>query len=121
MTVRDSAPWLLSGTAFQAVNGGAAGPVPGEMWENQLAEIGHFSPTNQKVVQLSKLGFPKSDPSLEVISLDHGLSSTLRLSSSLSLRAEGRPEGEAPCHETRDYGHLVVQLHSVQGMKMRRK
>ena len=69
--------------------GDASGPVPGEMWENQLAGTGHFSPTNRKIVQLSILGFPKSDPSLEVISLDHGL--------------------EAPCHETRDYGHLVLQ------------
>jgi hypothetical protein len=79
MTVRDSAPLHLSGTAFQAVVGDASGPAPGEMWENQLAGGGIFCGQIQKVVQLSKLGFPKSDPSLEVISLDHGL--------------------EAPCHE----------------------
>jgi len=42
MTVRDSAPLLLSGTAFQAVVGGGSGPAPGEMWENQLAGVGHF-------------------------------------------------------------------------------
>jgi hypothetical protein len=43
------------------------------MWENHLAGIGNFSATNQNVVRMSKLGFPKSNPSLEVISLDHGL------------------------------------------------
>ncbi|HEY8746857.1 MAG TPA: hypothetical protein VIM11_02705 [Tepidisphaeraceae bacterium] len=58
MTVRDSAPLLLSGTAFQAVAGDASGPVPGEMWENQLARTGHFLVEIKKVVQLSKLGFP---------------------------------------------------------------
>ena len=40
MTVRDSAPLLLSGTAFQAVVGDASGPAAGEMWENQLAGVG---------------------------------------------------------------------------------
>jgi hypothetical protein len=79
MTVRDSAPLLLSGTAFQAVVGDASGPAAGEMWENQLAGVGIFWGQIQKVVQLSKLGFPTSNPSLMVNSLDHGL--------------------EAPCHE----------------------
>ena len=52
------------------------------MWENQLAGVGIFWGQIQKVVQLSKLGFPTSNPSLMVNSLDHGL--------------------EAPCHETRN-------------------
>jgi len=35
----------------QAVFGKAAGPVPGEMWENQLSLREHFLPVNQKVVR----------------------------------------------------------------------
>jgi len=42
-------------------------------------EPGIFSRQIRRFSGMSKLGFPKSDPSLEVISLDHGL--------------------EAPCHE----------------------
>jgi hypothetical protein len=87
--VRDSAPLHFRGTAILAVRGAAAGPAPGQMWENQLAESSISCGHLQKVVQLSKLGFPTSNPSPAVNSLNHGLSSTLRL----------RPEGEAPCHE----------------------
>jgi hypothetical protein len=65
----------LGGTAFQAVDGEAAGLATGEMWENQLGGTGHFPPMNQKVVRLLKLGFPTSNPSLVVIPLDHGLES----------------------------------------------
>jgi hypothetical protein len=43
------------------------------MWKNQLAMRRHFLPAEQKVVQLSKLGFPKSYPAILVISPDHGL------------------------------------------------
>ncbi len=46
ITVRDSAPLHLSGTAFQAVFKEAAGPAPGEMWENQLSLSEHFLPAN---------------------------------------------------------------------------
>jgi hypothetical protein len=75
MTLRDSAPLHCRDTGFQPVFGAAAGPAPGEMWENQLAELGISGGRMQKVVQLSKLGFPKSDPALTGISLDHGLES----------------------------------------------
>jgi hypothetical protein len=45
------------------------------MWENQLSLRKHFLPPNQKVVHLSKLGFPTSDPALMVSPLNHGLES----------------------------------------------
>jgi hypothetical protein len=48
MTVLDSAPLLLSGTAFQAVVVEASGLAPGEMWENQLAGAGHFLVINSE-------------------------------------------------------------------------
>ncbi|HEY8748602.1 MAG TPA: hypothetical protein VIM11_11550, partial [Tepidisphaeraceae bacterium] len=58
MAVRDSAPLLLSGTAFpfgsgpqgrrQAVVGDASGLAPGEMWENQLTGTGHFLVINSE-------------------------------------------------------------------------
>jgi hypothetical protein len=44
MTVRDSAPLYLSGTAFQAVDGDASDRATGEMWENQLSLREHFLP-----------------------------------------------------------------------------
>jgi hypothetical protein len=46
MTKRDSAPLLLSGTAFHAVVGDASGPAPGEMWGNQLVGTEHFMAVN---------------------------------------------------------------------------
>ncbi len=46
MAVRDSAPLLLSGTAFQAVVRDASGPAPCERWQNQLAVPGHFLALN---------------------------------------------------------------------------
>ncbi len=101
MTVRDSAPLLLSGTAFQAVVGDASGPAAGEMWENQLAGVGIFWGQIQKVVQLSKLGFPTSNPSPVVNSLDHGL--------------------EAPCHEARNRAQsFSVILERSEGSDFRR-
>ncbi|HEY8751498.1 MAG TPA: type II secretion system protein GspJ [Tepidisphaeraceae bacterium] len=51
----------------------ASGAAQGEMWENQLAGIGHFLAAIQKVVPLSKLGFPKSRASRMVLPPDHGL------------------------------------------------
>jgi Flp pilus assembly pilin Flp len=45
------------------------------VWENQLAVTGHFPPTKKKVVRMSKLGFPSSNPSLAIIPLKHGLES----------------------------------------------
>jgi hypothetical protein len=58
MTVLDSTPLLLSGTAFpfgsepqgrrQAVVVEASGLAPGEMWENQLAGAGHFQGVNSE-------------------------------------------------------------------------
>ncbi|HEY8750978.1 MAG TPA: hypothetical protein VIM11_23540 [Tepidisphaeraceae bacterium] len=53
MTLRDSVPLLLSGTAFQAVVGQATDPVPGEMWENQLVGTEHFLQANRKVACMS--------------------------------------------------------------------
>ncbi len=73
MTVRDSAQLFLSGTAFQAVVGDDSGLAPGEMWENQRAEPGISSKQTRTVVHLSKLGFPRSHPSLEINSPVHGL------------------------------------------------
>src|SRR5882724_5517229 len=73
MTVRESARFFFRDTAFQAVVGDASGPAQGEMWENQLAGIGHFLAAIQKVVQLSKLGFPKSRASPMIMPLNHGL------------------------------------------------
>jgi hypothetical protein len=52
------------------------------MWENQRAELGIFFRQIQTVVDLSKLGFPRSGPALMVSPLDHGL--------------------EAPCYEGRE-------------------
>jgi hypothetical protein len=89
--VRDSAPLHLSGTAFQAVVGDASGPAPGEMWENQLAESSISCWQFQNVVQLSKLGFPTSNPSPVVNSLNHGL--------------------EAPCHAVRGDVPCFLCLH----------
>jgi hypothetical protein len=43
------------------------------MWEKQLAESGISCGQIQKVVQLSKLDFPTSNPSPVVSSPDHGL------------------------------------------------
>ncbi|HEY8749362.1 MAG TPA: hypothetical protein VIM11_15365 [Tepidisphaeraceae bacterium] len=59
-----------------------SGPGTGEMWENQRAELGIFFRQIQTVVDLSKLGFPRSGPALMVSPLDHGL--------------------EAPCYEGRE-------------------
>jgi hypothetical protein len=46
--------------------------------------IVHFLPKNQKVVRMSKLGFPTSHPALMVIPLNHGLQSHV------TKRAESR-------------------------------
>jgi hypothetical protein len=45
------------------------------MWENPRAEPGIFFRQIQKVVHLSKLGFPRSDPASMVSFLNHGLES----------------------------------------------
>ena len=57
----------------QAVVEDASGPIPGEMRENQLIVTGQFLAAIQKVVPLSKPGFPKSHASLEIMPLNHGL------------------------------------------------
>ncbi|HEY8746575.1 MAG TPA: hypothetical protein VIM11_01280, partial [Tepidisphaeraceae bacterium] len=58
----------------------------------------------KSAIFVSKLGFPTSHPSLEIICLFHGLSSTLRL----------RPEGEArACALGNTYRPQAVRRHSI--------
>jgi hypothetical protein len=64
MTVRIC---ILSGTAFQAVVGKAAGPAAGEMWEHQLSLSEHFPLANRKVDLASKTVLANSRPPLVTI------------------------------------------------------
>ncbi len=92
MTVRDSTPFVAWG--FQPMIEGDDRQRRvrfGNTNFRQLDNLLNLPPGNAR---FGKLVFPHLTRRRTRGSPGHGLSSTLRLSSSLSLRAEGRREGE---------------------------